>query len=75
MGPCDLRLFEIDDESLGADMFSGKLVLLLGLDENSWDPENPCWGALIEGKRFRLGEGMLERFTSPVQGPTGCGMM
>jgi hypothetical protein len=67
MMPGDLRRFDTDDEHLGADMFSGKLVLLLGLDENSWDPENPCWGALIGGKRFRLGEGMLERFTSPVQ--------
>jgi hypothetical protein len=67
MKPGDLRLFEVDDDRLGEDMFSGKIALLLGLEENSWDPENPCWGALIEGKRFRLGEGMLERFTSPVQ--------
>ncbi len=67
MKPGDLRLFEVDVDRLGEDMFSGKIVLLLGLEENIWDPENRCWGALIEGKRFRLGEGMLERFTRPVQ--------
>jgi hypothetical protein len=67
MKPGDLRLFKVDVDRLGEDMFSGKLALLLCLDGNSWDPENPCWGVLIEGKRWRIGEGMLEHFTSPVQ--------
>jgi hypothetical protein len=67
MKPGDLRLFETDDERLGTDMFSGKLVLLLGREDDRWDPEHPYWGALVEGWRCHLGEIMLLRWSSPVQ--------
>ena len=67
MKPGDLRRFEVDDEHLGADMFSGKLALLLGREGDRWVPEEPYWGVVIGDWRCHLSEGMLERWSSPVQ--------
>jgi len=67
MKPGDLRLFEVDDDRLGEDMFSGKLALLLHLSTPMIDLEDPCWNILIGDRSWRVSEGMLERFTSPVQ--------
>mgnify|MGYP003347817716 CR=1 FL=1 len=66
MKPGDLRIFDKDDDLLGADMFSGHLALLLQQADAQFDSDNPTWDVLIGGRKFRMSEGMLDRWSAPV---------
>ena len=66
MKPGDLRLFEVDSDRLGDDLFSGRLVFLLKHSDEQLDSSNPSWDVLLGGKTYRMSEGMLDRWSTPV---------